>query len=194
MRNILKTFFLIFLMAMFAMTVKAADLENTDNQNETNSLENTVYLELKDGRVVIELYPDVAPNHVARMKELSREKFYDGIVFHRVIEGFMVQTGDPTGTGMGGSDKPDLNQEFNDISHERGILSMARSSNPNSANSQFFIMLEDNDSLDNKYTVFGRVTSGIDHIDNIKKGDGGANGKVTDPDSIVSLRVASDVE
>ena len=140
------------------------------NDTEAADLENTIYLELKDGRVVIELLPELAPNHVKRIKELSRAGFYDGIVFHRVIEGFMAQTGDPTGTGGGGSDKPNLKAEFSSERHLRGVVSMARSRNPNSANSQFFIVFDDASWLDNQYTVWGRVTSGMEFVDQIKKG------------------------
>lgn len=156
-------------------------------------LENTLYLETKDGRVVIELRPDLAPRHVERIKELVREKFYDGLKFHRVIDGFMVQTGDPNGDGTGGSDKPDLPPEFSSEKHVRGVVSMARAANPASANSQFFIMLGDSDWLDNKYSVWGKVTSGMEFVDMIKKG-AGSNGSVSDPDSIVTFRVAADVE
>ena len=156
---------------------------------KANDLENTIYLELKDGRVVIELLPAVAPKHVARIKELAREGFYDGIIFHRVIDGFMAQTGDPTGTGMGGSKKPDLKAEFNKEPHFRGAVSMARSSNPNSANSQFFIVLRDSNFLDNQYTVWGKVKSGMEFVDKIAKGEPPAN-----PDKIISMKVAADVE
>lgn len=155
-------------------------------------LENMLYLELETGRVVIEMRPDLAPQHVARIKELTREGFYDGIVFHRVIDGFMAQTGDPTGTGMGSSDKPDLPAEFTRESHVRGTVSMARASDPNSANSQFFIVFKDASFLNGKYTVWGQVVSGMEHVDEIKKGDG-PNGKVSDPDKIVSMKVAADV-
>lgn len=164
------------------MTVKAENLEDI------------LYLELKDGRVVIETLPEVAPNHVARIKELAKAGFYDNVVFHRVIDGFMAQTGDPTGTGMGGSDKPDLKAEFSNEPHSRGVLSMARSSNPNSANSQFFIVLKDSNFLDSKYTVWGRVKEGMEFVDNIKKGNSSANGKVSNPDKIISLKVASDTK
>ena len=163
------------------------------NDTEAADLENTIYLELKDGRVVIELLPELAPNHVKRIKELSRAGFYDGIVFHRVIEGFMAQTGDPTGTGGGGSDKPDLKAEFSSERHLRGVVSMARSRNPNSANSQFFIVFDDASWLDNQYTVWGRVTSGMEFVDQIKKGHP-RSGEVDDPDRIVSMKVAADVE
>lgn len=166
---------------------------STANAVSTNDLENTLYLQLKDGRVVIQLRPDVAPNHVARIKELTRQGFYDGIVFHRVIDGFMAQTGDPTGTGMGGSKLPDLKAEFNSMKHVRGTLSMARSGNPNSANSQFFICFKPTPFLDGQYTAFGQVIEGMQFVDAIKKGDSADNGKVTDPDKIISLRVAADV-
>lgn len=156
-------------------------------------LENTLYLELEDGRVVIELRPDLAPNHVDRIKELAREKFYDGVVFHRVIDGFMAQSGDPTGTGTGGSDKPDLDAEFSDEAHVRGTLSMARTNDPNSANSQFFIVFEDASHLNGQYTVWGVVVDGMEHVDKIKRG-GGGNGMVEDPDKIITIRVATDVD
>ena len=156
-------------------------------------LENTLYLETKDGRIVIEMRPDLAPRHVERIKELVREKFYDGLAFHRVIDGFMVQTGDPNGDGTGGSGQK-LPPEFSSESHVRGIVSMARAANPASADSQFFIMLGDSDYLDNKYTVWGRVTDGMEHVDAIKKGDARRNGMVHDPDHIVTIRVAADVE
>ena len=152
--------------------------------------ENTLHLELKDGQVVIQLFPDSAPNHVARIKELTRQGFYDGIVFHRVIPGFMAQTGDPTGTGTGGSGQ-NLAAEFNDIRHERGTCSMARAQSPDSADSQFFICFDRAPHLDGQYTAWGQVVAGIEHVDAIKKG-GGGNGMVSDPDRIVSLRVAAD--
>ena len=164
-----------------AMPGKAADLENT------------LYLELKSGRVVIEMRPDLAPNHVARIKELTREGFYDGVVFHRVIPGFMAQTGDPTGTGSGGSKKPDLKAEFSRTKHLRGTVSMARTSDPNSANSQFFICFQPSEWLDGQYTVWGQVTAGMEHVDEIKKG-AGQGGQVRDPDKVISMKVASDVE
>ena len=155
--------------------------------------ENTLYLELKDGRVVIEMLPEKAPNHVARIKELVREKFYDGIVFHRVIEGFMAQTGDPTGTGMSGSGKK-LAAEFNDVKHTRGVVSMARAASPDSADSQWFIVFDDATFLDNQYTAWGRVTEGMEFVDRIKKGDSNRNGEVVDPDKMITLRVAADVK
>jgi cyclophilin family peptidyl-prolyl cis-trans isomerase len=151
-------------------------------------LENTLYMELEKGRVTIELRPDLAPKHVQRMKELSREKFYDGVVFHRVIEGFMAQGGDPTGRGTGGSKKPDLKAEFSSEPHVRGVCSMARSNDPNSANSQFFICFGDAGFLDKKYTVWGKVTSGMELVDKLKRGE-----PVSNPDKIVTMRVAADV-
>jgi peptidylprolyl isomerase len=156
-------------------------------------LENTLYLDLKDGRVVIEMRPDLAPNHVERIKELAREGFYDGIAFHRVIDGFMAQGGDPTGTGSGGTGKK-LKAEFSKEKHVRGTCSMARTAAPDSADCQFFIMFEPARSLDGQYTIWGRVASGMEFVDEIKKGDSFANGHVKDPDLIVSLRVAADVE
>ena len=155
--------------------------------------ENTLYLDLKDGRVVIELLPDKAPKHVARIKKLVREGFYDGLTFHRVIDGFMAQTGDPWGNGTGGSGT-NLKAEFNDEPHIRGTVSMARAANPDSADSQFFICFDDARFLDGKYTVFGKVTSGMKFVDMIKKGDSRMNGMVTNPDKIVKMQVAADVE
>ncbi|MBI29586.1 MAG: peptidylprolyl isomerase [Pelagibacteraceae bacterium] len=151
--------------------------------------DNLIYLDLKDGRVTIEAKPDIAPNHVKRIKELVSEGFYDGIVFHRVIDNFMAQTGDPTGTGMGGSDKPDLKAEFSNAQHKRGAVSMARSSNPNSANSQFFICFEDALYLDGQYTVWGQVIEGMEYVDMIKKGNGD-NGMVENPDKIIKMELA----
>lgn len=157
-----------------------------------NDKENMLYLDLKDGRVVIELLPELAPNHVARIKELARQGFYDGIVFHRVIDGFMAQTGDPTGTGRGGSGQK-LDSEFSAEGHQRGIVSMARSQDPNSADSQFFIVFDDASFLDGQYTVWGRVTEGMEFVDNIKKGDP-RSGSVDEPDKIIKLQVAADVD
>ena len=156
-------------------------------------LENTLYLETKDGRIVIELRPDLAPKHVARIKELVREKFYDGIVFHRVIEGFMVQTGDPEGNVRVVRARI-CRREFTSEKHVRGTVSMARSASPSSADSQFFIMLGDSPHLDNKYSIWGQVTSGMEIVDMIKKGDSSRNGSVSDPDKIVTFRVAADVD
>lgn len=158
-----------------------------------NPLENTIYLDLKDGRVVIELRPDLAPKTVKRIKELTRQGFYDGVKFHRVIEGFMAQTGDPTGTGMGGSGQK-LKAEFSREPHARGAVSMARAMDVNSADSQFFIVFSISNFLDGQYTVFGKVTQGMEFVDKIKKGDRGDNGLVADPDVIVKMQVAADVK
>ena len=161
--------------------------------------ENTLTIELKDGNVVIELYPDVAPKHVERIKALVKEGKYDGVVFHRVIDGFMAQTGDVEfgnkkdfnsgRVGTGGSDLPDLKEEFNEKKHIRGTCSMARSSNPNSANSQFFICFEEASFLDRQYTVWGQVIDGMEHVDKIKKGSSINNGSVSDPDHMVKLSI-----
>ena len=180
----IKTILLTFIMSIFMAKAAVA---------ASSELENTLYLDLKDGRVVIQLRPDLAPKHVARIKELVRQKFYDGIKFHRVIEGFMVQTGDPTGTGMGGSGK-NLKAEFSKESHVRGIVSMARAANPDSADSQFFIVTKDSPFLDRQYTVWGKVKSGMQFVDNIKLGDPVNGGTVENPDVIISMRVAADVE
>ena len=163
------------------------------NAVEIKDPENTLIIELKTGEVVIEMLPDVAPKHVDRIKTLAREGFYDGIVFHRVIEGFMAQTGDPTGTGSGGSQLPDLPDEFSKTEQfDRGTVGMAKTAAPNSANSQFFIMFEDGHFLNNNYTVWGRVISGMEHVDNIKRGVG-QGGQVPSPqDSMVSVKVAAD--
>ena len=154
-------------------------------------LENTLYLDLKDGRVTIELLPEKAPNHVARIKELAREGYYDGLKFHRVIDGFMAQTGCPHGTGTGGSGQK-LTAEFNDTPHGRGTVSMARAMDPNSGDSQFFICFDNAPHLDGQYTAWGQVTDGMEHVDSIKKGSARDNGSVDNPDSIVRLRVAAD--
>ena len=162
--------------------------------------ENTLVMETTKGQVVIEMRPDLAPGHVDRIKELAREGAYDGVVFHRVIDGFMAQTGDvrfgkqggahfdPNRAGMGGSAKPDLKAEFSRESHKRGVCSMARAQNPNSANSQFFICFEDASFLDRQYTVWGQVIEGMENVDRIKRGE-----PVRDPDSIVSMKVAADI-
>ena len=155
---------------------------------------NTVYLDTKDGRITIELRPDLAPKHVAQIKKLVAQHFYDGIVFHRVIEGFMAQTGDPTGTGTGGSKLPDIKAEFTQTPFKRGTLGMARASSPDSANSQFFICLADSSFLNGQYTVFGEVTDGMDVVDKVKKGLSSDNGKVDSPDKIVKMRLASDAK
>ena len=164
----------------------------------TLAKEDTMILKLKDGNVIIELFNDKAPNHVKRFKQLSKEKKYDGVVFHRVIDGFMAQTGDVEygnsnletydigRAGTGASEYPDLKAEFSNIPHERGTVSMARSSDPNSANSQFFICFKASPSLDRQYTVFGKVVQGMEFVDLIKRGEG-SNGEVSDPDQIISL-------
>ncbi len=150
--------------------------------------ENTLYLDLASGRVVIELRPDLAPKHVARIKELTRQGFYDGIVFHRVIDGFMAQTGDPTGTGRGGSGQK-LDAEFTDTNYGRGTLGMARSQSPNSGDSQFFICFKDCSFLNGQYTVWGQVTGGMELVDGIKRGE-----PPRDPDQIVKMQVAADAK
>ncbi len=167
--------------------------------NPIQSKENIMILKLKDGDVEIQLFPDVAPKHVERIQKLANEGLYNNVVFHRVIDGFMAQTGDVkfgnssdknfdlSKAGMGGSDLPDLKAEFNNLPHEKGTVSMARSSNPNSANSQFFICFEPAPHLDRNYTVFGKVTSGMEFVEKIKKGDG-PNGSVSNPDKIISFK------
>ena len=157
-------------------------------------------LKLKDGDIKIELFEDVAPNHVKRIKQLAKDGKYDGVVFHRVIDGFMAQTGDVQfgnssneqfdlkRAGMGGSDLPDLKEELSDLPHERGTLSMARSQDPNSANSQFFICFKESSFLDRQYTVFGKVIEGMELVDKIKRGDQNNNGSVSNPDKIISLK------
>ncbi|MBP5215770.1 MAG: peptidylprolyl isomerase [Alphaproteobacteria bacterium] len=168
---------------LLSLGAHAADVQNPDD---------TLVLKLKDGDVIIQMYPDVAPNHVARIKELVRHGFYDGLKFHRVIEGFMAQTGDPRGDGTGGSGKS-LKAEFNNKHHGRGAVSMARAASPDSADSQFFICFEDAGFLDGQYTVWGQVISGMEYVDNIKRGTG-RNGMVTDPDIIISMKVLSDIQ
>ena len=170
------------------------------SNNQLYAKENYMILKLKYGEVVIELYPNKAPNHVKRFKDLADSGKYDNVVFHRVIDGFMAQTGDVKfgnssndkfdlrRAGMGGSDLPDLKEEFNDLPHERGTLSMARSQDPNSANSQFFICFQAAPFLDRNYTVFGKVIEGMEHVDKIKRGDSDNNGAVSDPDKIISFK------
>ena len=166
------------MLALAAGAAKGADLENT------------IIMELTHGRVVIEMRPDLAPKHVARIKELVQQGFYDGTPFHRVIEGFMAQGGDPTGTGTGGSGKR-LPAEFSKEKHVRGTVSMARAQDPNSADSQFFICFADAPFLDGQYTIWGKVTEGMEAVDKIKRG-AGQSGMVKNPDKIVSLKVAAD--
>jgi cyclophilin family peptidyl-prolyl cis-trans isomerase len=162
----------------------------TDTANAALDPENTLYIDLKDGRVVIQLLPDIAPNHVARVKQLAREHFYDGIVFHRVISGFMAQTGDPTGTGTGGSKYPNLKAEFSNSRHFlRGTVGAARSSSPDSANSQFFICFAPASFLDGQYTIWGQVVQGMEFVDKIKVGEPPSN-----PDKMLKVQVAADVK
>ena len=181
--------FLINILIIFLLTI-----------NQSLTEENIMILKLKDGDVKIELFEDVAPNHVKRIKELANSGKYDNVVFHRVIDGFMAQTGDVKfgnseskdfdlrRAGMGGSDMPDLEQEFNSLPHDRGTLSMARAQDPNSANSQFFICFQPAPFLDRQYTVFGKVLEGMEFVDKIKRGDQSNNGAVTDPDKIISFK------
>lgn len=166
------------------MTISA-----TSSKAQDVSPENLLYLDLDSGRVTIQLLPEIAPQHVERIKTLASEGFYDGIVFHRVIDGFMAQTGDPTGTGMGGSELPDLPAEFSDYEYRRGTIGMARTANPDSANSQWFICFTDTGCsfLTGQYTVWGQVIDGMDHVDDITRGEPPAN-----PDKIVKIELASD--
>ncbi len=173
------------------LTVSKTRAKKIKHSYSVKDAENSLLLKLKDGDVIIEMYPDVAPNHVARIKELVRSGFYNGLKFHRVIDGFMAQTGCPYGNGTGGSGTK-LKAEFNKMSHKRGTVSMARSMFPDSADSQFFICFADCDWLNGQYTVWGEVTSGMEFVDNIKKGDG-ANGAVSDPDEIISMSVIADL-
>ena len=170
-----------------AKAKKAKAPKKEPKKSSFNPAENQLVLELKDGKVVIDLLPEKAPNHVARIKDLARQGFYDGIIFHRVIKGFMAQTGDPTGTGMGGSGQK-LKAEFNSTPHNRGAVSMARAMNPDSADSQFFICFENANFLDGQYTVWGQVKTGMEFVDKIAKGEPPAN-----PDKIISLKVAADL-
>ena len=172
----------------FVFLFGALFLIMTANNSEAQDLENQLYIDLKDGRIIIDLLPNVAPQHVNRIKELAREGFYDGIVFHRVIEGFMAQTGDPTGTGTGGSGEK-LRSEFSDESFVRGTVGMARSQNPHSADSQFFICLDDAQFLNNQYTVWGKVSAGMEFVDMIERGEPPAN-----PDKMVKVQVAADAK
>jgi peptidylprolyl isomerase len=177
-----RSFFVALLLAAFATPLAAAPASN---------LKNTVYLFTKDGRITIQLRPDLAPKAVAQIETLTKQGFYNGLVFHRVIGGFMAQTGDPTGTGSGGSKLPNLPAEFTSTPFKRGTIGMARTSDPNSANSQFFICLGAAPFLNGKYTVIGEVTSGMNVVDKIKKGSEADNGKVVNPDKIVKMEMAS---
>jgi peptidylprolyl isomerase len=177
---------------IFAATFFISGLSMTQNSSATD-LENTLYMDLEYGRVIIEMRPDLAPKHVMRIKELVRGGFYDGLTFHRVIPGFMAQGGDPSGNGTGGSGV-NIPAEFSNEPHRRGTLSMARSASPDSADSQFFIVFGRTRHLDGKYTVWGRVTSGMIHVGKIKKGNAASNGTVNDPDKIVRIQVAADAK
>ncbi|HEV7278041.1 MAG TPA: peptidylprolyl isomerase [Devosiaceae bacterium] len=172
------------LIAAFAITLAVSAPASLAQEGTPHLL-----LELESGTVDIELLPDLAPQHVERVIELTERGFYDGVVFHRVIDGFMAQTGDPTGTGMGGSELPDLQAEFSDVPFERGVVAAARTADPDSANSQFFITYADAPHLSGQYTVWGRVVDGMDAVDAVKKGDPGGNGLVQDPDAIVSATI-----
>ncbi len=174
---------------LLAMTIEASDAGAAPDP------QNVLVMELKDGIVKIEMLPDLAPKHVEQIKTLTRQGFYDGIVFHRVIDGFMAQTGDPTGTGRGGSDLPDIPAEFSAEPFERGVAGMARSQNPDSANSQFFITFAPARFLDRQYTVWGRVIEGMEFVDMIKKAPrSDQSGTVRDPDKIISLKVEADIQ
>lgn len=173
------------------LTVSKTRAKKIKHSYKVKDAENSILLKLKDGDVVIEMYPDAAPQHVARIKELVRAAFYNGLKFHRVIDGFMAQTGCPYGTGTGGTGKK-LKAEFNKNPHKRGTVSMARSMMPDSADSQFFICFADCPWLDGQYTVWGEVTSGMEFVDAIKKG-AGANGAVSDPDEIISMSIIADL-
>ena len=189
LRFVLFIFIIAFAVFVLWQEIKFHKVNSTAKDS---NLENIIYLKLKDGIVAIETFSNIAPNHVARIKTLVRKGFYNGNPFFRVIDGFVAQTGDPTGTGKGGSGKA-LVPEFSNISHKRGIVSMARASDPASADSQFFIVLEDSEFLDGKYTIWGRVISGMEFIDNIKKAKTGSNGIVSDPDLIINMAVGIDI-
>ena len=185
------------LIALLSLVLFSLGLLMTDTANAqkfTGNPEDMLVMQLPTGTVKIQLFPDIAPKHVERIKTLTRQGFYDGLTFHRVIEGFMAQTGDPKGDGTGGSSLPDLPAEFSGVAFSRGILGAARTQDPNSANSQFFIVFQDAPWLNNQYTAFGVVTDGMEHVDRLKRGDPDRGGRVIDPDKIISLRVAADVE
>ena len=178
------------ILAALALVLAAA--QPVAAQPAQSDPQNTIYLETKDGRITIRLRPDLAPRHVAQIKTLTKRGFYDGVVFHRVIPGFMAQTGDPTGTGTGKSDLPNIPAEFTPTPFRRGSVGMARSGEPNSANSQFFICYEGCGSLTGQYTVFGEVVSGMEVADKIKKGSAANNGQVSSPDKSVKMQLAAD--
>jgi len=180
------------LLSLIAIGLLAMTIQSSEAGAQSDP-ENVLVMELKDGIVRIEMLPDMAPQHVERIKTLTRQGFYDGIVFHRVIDGFMAQTGDPTGTGRGGSDLPDLPAEFSAEPFERGVIGMARTQDPNSANSQWFITIAPARFLDGQYTVWGRVIEGMEYVDMIKKAPrGDQSGMVRGPDQIISLRLEAD--
>lgn len=182
----------VFLMkGLLATSLSLAVVASAAAQPAAPNPQDTVHLETKDGRVTIRLRPDLAPKHVERVKALTKRGFYDGIVFHRVIDGFMAQTGDPTGTGTGGSDLPNLPAEFTPTPFQRGSVGMARSTAPNSANSQFFICYDGCGSLTGQYTLFGEVVSGMEAVNKIKRG-AGSGGQVSNPDKIVKMQLAAD--
>ncbi len=179
---------------LFATPIVGTAMTESASAQQKLDPENTVYMDLKDGRVVIQLLPDIAPKHVERVKILCRKGFYDGTPFHRVIEGFMAQGGDPTGTGTGGSGMGNLPAEFTRTrKFLRGTVGAARTNDPNSADSQFFIMFAPAPNLDGQYTIWGQVVSGMEFVDHIKRGSG-PNGMVSNPDKIVHMRVAADVK
>jgi peptidylprolyl isomerase len=179
-------------LAFGCAAVSAAPAEDTQKQDpQKQDLKNTIYLDTKDGRITILLRPDLAPKHVAQIEALTKKGFYNGLVFHRVIDGFMAQTGDPTGTGTGKSDLPDIPAEFSGEAFKRGTVGMARSQDPDSANSQFFICFGDASFLNHKYTIVGQVVAGMEVVDKIKKGDKADNGAVTSPDKIVKMQIAA---
>ena len=182
------------LIAKFAAALTAAHLLLAAPAFAQADPENTLLMQLESGTVTISLRPDIAPAHAERLRTLTREGFYDGVVFHRVIDGFMAQTGDPTGTGMGGSDKPDLPAEFSDVPFTRGVVGMARAQDPNSANSQFFIMYGETPQLNGQYTVVGEVVEGMEAVDALEKGPPEQNGTVANPDKIISMKVAADAQ
>jgi peptidylprolyl isomerase len=177
---------------IFLFTLLMTGILTMTSETSATDLENTLFLDLKDGRVTIGLRPDLAPKHVTRIKELVREGFYDGLKFHRVIPGFMAQGGDPSGNGTGGSGI-NIDAEFSNEPHVRGVLSMARSSDPNSADSQFFIVFADAPHLDGQYTVWGKVTDGMKFVSKIKRGEG-SGGIVSNPDKIIKMQIGSDVK
>ena len=183
-----------FLAGLASLTALAPALAQTANKAPATDPQNTLYLDTKDGRIVIKLRPDLAPKHAQQLKTLAKQGFYNNVVFHRVIDGFMAQTGDPTGTGMGKSELPNIPAEFSKEPFKRGTVGMARAQDPNSANSQFFICYADAPFLNGQYTVVGEVVSGMDVVDKIKKGDQRNNGMVTAPDKIVKMQVAADAK